>query len=163
MTGRPDMNGQDDARHLRRAVELARAARERGDRPFGAVLVGTDGTDGTKGVVLAEGLNGATTTGDLRAHAELDAVTNAVRAGLGGAVPGSTVYASGEPCPMCAAGMVWAGVGRIVFAVATGEFTPLLGDGPAFDLPCAEVIARSTARIRVDGPVAVEGALEVFR
>ncbi|GLY02124.1 nucleoside deaminase [Actinoplanes sp. NBRC 101535] len=138
---------------LLRAVELARQARDRGDRPFGAVITDVAGN------VLAEGRNGVTTSGDIRAHAELDAVANAR-----GPVTGGTVWASGEPCPMCAAGMVWAGVSRIVFAAATRDFTPLLGDdGPRFTLTCAEVIAASNAPIVVEGPVPVTGALDVFR
>ena len=53
-----------DTAHLRRAMALARKSRERGDDPFGAVLVDKDGR------VLAEGLNTETTGRDVTGHAE---------------------------------------------------------------------------------------------
>nr|WP_291819170.1 hypothetical protein [Candidatus Microthrix sp.] len=52
----------DDLLHLRRCLELAAEAVERGDQPFGSVLVSGDGT------VLAERRNRIVTTGDLTAH-----------------------------------------------------------------------------------------------
>ncbi|MBT0772999.1 nucleoside deaminase [Kineosporia sp. J2-2] len=140
-----------------RAVELAGTARRRGDHPFGAVLLDPHGE------VLAEGLNGVVTTGDLRAHAELEALENARRAGRSGQVAGGIMIASGEPCPMCTAGLVWAGLSQIVFAAATPNFVPYLPDGPRFRLRCADVVAASTAEIVVSGPVDGVDALAPFR
>jgi tRNA(Arg) A34 adenosine deaminase TadA len=151
----PDLSPFDHEQLLR-SIALAGIAGARGDRPFGAVLVAADGTP------LAEGLNGATTTGDLRAHAELDAITNATDRGHAARIPGATVYASGEPCPMCAAGMVWAGIGRIVFAAAAADFTPLIPGGPSFTLGCADIVHHSTEPVQVVGPFPVRGALDVF-
>ena len=54
---------EDDLRHLQRAVELAAAALEAGDDPFGSLLVARDGT------VLAEELNREASSGDPTAHA----------------------------------------------------------------------------------------------
>ncbi|MFE1593053.1 nucleoside deaminase [Nocardia sp. NPDC058705] len=142
-----------DRTHLRRAIDLAGQALALGDRPFGAVAVAVDGA------VVAEGVNAVHTTGDATTHAELVAVTRATAADLRGA----TVYASGEPCPMCAAAMVWAGVGRIVFAAAATEFGPILPPGPSFALTCAEVVASSNIAVEVSGPHLGEEALTVFR
>ena len=58
-----------DATYLRQAIQLSRTARERGNRPFGAVIVAPDGE------VLVEAWNRNGETGDCTAHAE----TNAVR------------------------------------------------------------------------------------
>jgi tRNA(Arg) A34 adenosine deaminase TadA len=116
---------------------------------------------GPDGVVLAEGRNRVASTGDLRAHAELDAIENARLAGRSAA--GGTMVASGEPCPMCSAGMVWAGVARIVFAAAEPDFFPILGEGPRFTLRCAEVVGSASVEVAVEGPVGGEAALEVFR
>ena len=149
-----DLTGTD-LLHLRRALELAVEAATRGDGPFGAVLVAADGT------VLAEGLNGVRSTGDLRAHAELGALEVARSAGFASRAAGGTMYASGEPCPMCAAGMVWADLGTVVFAASAGDIGALLGP-PGFDLPCREVVARSTSRMRVRGPVQGIDALGPF-
>lgn len=144
-------------RHITRAIELAYQAGARGDRPFGAVLLDADGHP------LAEGLNAVTTTGDIRAHAELDAIENARAAGDGARVAGGTMIASGEPCPMCAAGMVWAGITRILYAAAGPDFGAILTDGPRFDLRCADVIAASTEPITVEGPIDGVDALGPFK
>lgn len=141
--------------HLQRAIELAWEAGRAGDPPFGAVLLAPDGT------VLAEGRNRVTSTGDVRAHAELDAIENARRRGV--TATGTTMIASGEPCPMCAAGMAWAGVARIEFAAAEPEFAPILAPEPRFHLRCADVIAACTADVAVLGPTGGQAALEVFR
>ncbi|MFD3745286.1 nucleoside deaminase [Nocardia sp. NPDC058633] len=146
-----------DITHLRRAIDLAGHAAALGDRPFGAVAVAADSA------VLAEGVNAVHTTGDVTTHAELVAITLATAAGRAELLRGATVYASGEPCPMCAAAMVWAGVGRIVFAAAAAEFGPILPAGPSFELTCAEVVASSNVSVEVSGPHLGEEALAVFR
>jgi tRNA(Arg) A34 adenosine deaminase TadA len=146
-----------DITHLHRAIDLAGHAAALGDRPFGAVAVGHDGA------VLAEGVNAVNTTGDVTTHAELVAITLATAAGHAAQLRGATVYASGEPCPMCAAAMVWAGVGRIVFAAAAAEFGPIMPPGTSFELTCAEVVASSNVPIEVSGPHLGEDALAVFR
>jgi tRNA(Arg) A34 adenosine deaminase TadA len=145
------------AGHLRRAVALAHEARARGDRPFGAVLLDAAGE------VVAEGRNAVTTTGDVRAHAELDAIEAAREAGTSHRVAGGTVLASGEPCPMCAAGMVWAGIARIVFAAAGADIAALAPSRPRFNLSCADVVAASGEAVLVRGPVDGVGALDPFR
>lgn len=143
--------------HVRRAIALAHEARARGDRPFGAVLLA-----GTPLEVLAEGGNRVTSSGDIRAHAELDAVEAARTAGLADRIAGGTMVASGEPCPMCAAGMVWAGIDRIVFAAAEPDFAPLLDGGPRFTLRCADVVTASSHPVIVEGPIDGVGALDPF-
>ena len=54
-----------DVRHLRRAIELARLAREHGNQPFGSLLVGGSGQ------VLAEHENVVMTASDDTGHPEL--------------------------------------------------------------------------------------------
>ncbi|MEU3013634.1 nucleoside deaminase [Nocardia asteroides] len=146
-----------DRTHLRRAIDLAGVALARGDRPFGSVAVDRDGR------VLAEGSNAVSSSGDVTAHAELVAITTATAAGHAEALRGATVYASGEPCPMCAAAMVWAQVGRIVFAAAAAEFGQILPGGPSFALTCADLVATANVPVAVSGPHLGEEALAVFR
>jgi predicted cupin superfamily sugar epimerase/tRNA(Arg) A34 adenosine deaminase TadA len=100
-----------DLLHLRRCVELAREALEAGDQPFGSLLV-----DGS-GVVRREERNRAG-AGDETQHPELllaqwsASLSPVERAS-------STVYTSGEHCPMCAAAHGWMGLGRLVYAVSS--------------------------------------------
>ncbi|MFF0501288.1 nucleoside deaminase [Nocardia aobensis] len=143
-----------DSENLRRAIALGEEAGRRGNRPFGAVLVAADGT------VVAEGRNEVATSGVVTAHAELAALD---AAGPAANLAGATVYASGEPCPMCSAALVWAGVARIVFAAAEADFTAIIGGHPRFALGCAEVVAASDAEIAVSGPHLGDEALVPFR
>jgi len=104
---------ETDVRHLRRCVELAREALEAGDQPFGSLLV-----DGA-GVVRREERNRAG-GGDETQHPELAlAQWSASRTAEERA--GSTVYTSGEHCPMCAAAHAWMGLGRLVYAVSAAQ------------------------------------------
>ena len=86
-----------DTVHLRRAMALARKSRERGDDPFGAVLVDKDGR------VLAEGLNTETTGRDVTGHAETNLIRAASQSVDAETFASSSLYASGEPCAMCSA------------------------------------------------------------
>ncbi|HWT20865.1 MAG TPA: nucleoside deaminase, partial [Variovorax sp.] len=57
-----------DERYLRKAIVWSHAARRRGNRPFGSVIVSAAGE------VLAEAANSNTETGDCTAHAEMNAL-----------------------------------------------------------------------------------------
>ncbi|WP_454041464.1 nucleoside deaminase [Cellulosimicrobium sp. Marseille-Q8652] len=145
-----------DRAHLAEALRIARATLVDGNRPFGAVLVAADGR------VLATGRNAAAQTGDPTSHAELDAV-RAVPPADRPAVAGATVFASGEPCPMCAAALVWAGVGRVVFGTAAPDVRAVVPGSPSFALRCSDVVAASDATVEVVGPALGEDGLAPFR
>lgn len=141
------MINQTDLEHLRRCVELAETALEKGDEPFGSVLVSAAGE------VLFEDHNHVA-GGDHTQHPEFAiarwAATNMPLEERGKA----TVYTSGEHCPMCAAAHGWVGLGRIVYASSSEQLAGWLselGAAPSRvrNLSIQEVI-RNTA---VDGPV----------
>jgi tRNA(Arg) A34 adenosine deaminase TadA/catechol 2,3-dioxygenase-like lactoylglutathione lyase family enzyme len=94
---------------LERAVRLAVENAEAGGHPFGALVV-------RDGEVLGTGVNAALRERDPTAHAETAALRDACRRlgtlDLGGAV----VVSSTEPCPMCRAAALLAGVSRLVYA-----------------------------------------------
>lgn len=136
-----------DLKHLRRCVELARTALEKGDEPFGSVLVSGDGR------VLQEDHNHVA-GGDHTQHPEF----NLARWAAANLTPEersrATVYTSGEHCPMCAAAHGWVGLSRIVYASSSQQLVQWLtelGIPPSRvkNLPIHEVI-RDTV---VDGPV----------
>lgn len=103
-----------DRQHLERAVELAEAALEAGDEPFGSVLVSPQGE------VLLEDHNHVS-GGDGTQHPEL-AIARWAAANLAPEVRADcVVYTSGEHCAMCAAAHGWAGLGRIVYASSTEQ------------------------------------------
>lgn len=103
--------------HLDAAITLAKDNIAQGGRPFGAVLV-------KDGRILAEAVNETHQNGDVTAHAELLTISRACRDHGPDAVRGATVYASGQPCPMCLAACHAAGVARVVFAGANAEGAP---------------------------------------
>jgi tRNA(adenine34) deaminase len=100
----------DDERWMRRALELAAHARDAdGEVPVGAVLVVAD-------EVIGEGWNRNITLNDPTAHAEILALRAAGQAIGNYRFPGSTLYATLEPCAMCAMALVHARVARVVYA-----------------------------------------------
>jgi guanine deaminase len=120
----------DDDVWLTRAIELAVENVADGGRPFGAIVV-RDGEE------LATGVNRALQDGDPTAHAELLAIREAARRLGTLSLDGATVYASGEPCPMCRAAARYAGVSRLVFA-AEAQIAIDAGLGPAGADPSVE-------------------------
>ena len=102
---------------LREAVRLAQVNRERAGRPFGAgVAMG--------GEIVATGVNEVAHTHDLTAHAEMQALRAACRHLQRPNLKGSTVYASGHPCPMCLAAIVLAQVDAIYYAFDNSDAAP---------------------------------------
>ncbi|MGD9387367.1 MAG: tRNA adenosine(34) deaminase TadA [Gammaproteobacteria bacterium] len=119
--GSPEM----DELHMRRALELAVCAEAEGEVPVGAVLVGPDGE------VLAEGWNRPIASSDPTGHAEIRVLRAAGEAIGNYRLPGTTLYVTLEPCPMCAGALVHARVARLVYGAAD----PRAGAaGSVFDL-----------------------------
>jgi tRNA(adenine34) deaminase len=102
---------EDDARWMRRALELAALAAERGEVPVGAVLV-------TDGEITGEGHNRTISDADPTAHAEMVAIRAAARRAGDWRLLGSTLYISLEPCAMCAGAIVLARIDRVVYGAA---------------------------------------------
>lgn len=97
-----------DADWMARALVLAKRAEAEGEVPVGAVLV-------ADGEMLAEGWNRPIVAHDATAHAEIQALRAAGRRLGNYRLPGTTLYVTLEPCPMCAGALVNARVERVVF------------------------------------------------
>ncbi|QNI37897.1 nucleoside deaminase [Edaphobacter albus] len=107
----------DEQRFLVNALELAYANVENNGRPFGAVVV-------KDREVLATGVNEILRTNDPTSHAELNAIRAASQKLHSANLAGCTVYASGQPCPMCMAAMRLAGISEVVYAYSNDDGTP---------------------------------------
>ncbi|MEQ1902111.1 MAG: nucleoside deaminase, partial [Devosia sp.] len=103
-----------DRKHLLRSVELAEAALDSDNDPFGSVLVAADGK------VLFEDHN-HTAGGDETRHPEFEIARWAAEHMSPAERAAATVYTSGEHCPMCAAAHGWVGLGRIVYAGSSAQ------------------------------------------
>ncbi|MEY4697411.1 MAG: hypothetical protein RIT14_1839 [Pseudomonadota bacterium] len=94
------------------ALEEARAAGARGEVPVGAVVVAPDGQ------VVARAGNRTREACDPTAHAEVLAIRAACRAAGSERLPGHDLYVTLEPCPMCAAAISAARIGRLYYGAA---------------------------------------------
>jgi tRNA(adenine34) deaminase len=97
-----------DTQWMQRALDLARRAQTEGEVPVGAVVV-------RDGAVLGEGWNCPIAQHDASAHAEIQALRAACRAVGNYRLPGATLYATLEPCAMCAGAIGHARIGRVVY------------------------------------------------
>ena len=136
-----------DLAHLRASIALAWRARERGNHPFGAVLADSAGQ------IVLEAENTVVTERDATGHAETNLVRLATRRFSKAELAESTLYASCEPCAMCAGAAFWAGIGRVVYALSEADLYALIGPHSGqLVIPCREVLARAGRVTQVEGP-----------
>lgn len=115
---------ETDLKHLKHSVELAKEALEKGDQPFGSVLVSK------KGEVLFADHNHVS-DGDQTQHPEFNIARWAGQHLTMEERKESTVYTSGEHCAMCAAAHGNVGLGRIVYVSSSkqlGEWVKEFGE-----------------------------------
>ena len=105
----------DDARWMQRCLELAEAAAARGEVPVGAVLV-------IDGAPLGEGSNRVEELRSPLAHAEMEAIQQAIAAVGDKRIPDSTLYCTLEPCFLCAGAILHARIKRVVFGARDPKF-----------------------------------------
>ncbi|MEV1176743.1 nucleoside deaminase [Nonomuraea sp. NPDC049784] len=136
---------QDEERLLRRAIELAAAARAGGNPPFGSLLAGPDGR------VLAEERNTTLTDADISAHPELKLARWAARELDPATAAATTMYTSCQPCTMCTGAIQRSGLGRVVFALSEEQLTGLKPGGGWPHVPHEGPGLYEEARVPVEG------------
>ncbi len=147
-----DLNAVDTA-FMQQANRWAQTARERGNRPFGAVVVSQ------AGVVLTEAYCNTTETGDCTGHAETNAVRQLSPKVSREVLASSTLYSSAEPCVMCAGAIFWSGIGRVVFgidAVRLRVFRGEVAEQKDAELSCRDVFDASPRVIECIGPAMLD-------
>ncbi len=135
--------------YLRRAIALAQSSRDEGQRPFGALVV-------LDAEVLADSGRTRSDGRDATAHCEIRTVRAAAQQHPPAALARATLYASAEPCAMCAGAVYWSGIGRVVFGLSEAKLRALTGnhpENPTLSLPCRELFARGQRAIEVIGPL----------
>jgi tRNA(adenine34) deaminase len=93
------------------ALDEARAAAARGEVPVGAVVV-------RGGEVVARAGNRTRELNDPTAHAEMLVIREACRLAGSERLVGHDLYVTLEPCPMCAAAISAARIGRLYYGAA---------------------------------------------
>ena len=100
-----------DADFMREALREAEAAAAEGELPVGCVIA-------RNGAIVARAHNRCEAARDATAHAELLAIRQASKAVGDWRLNDCVLYATLEPCPMCAGAIVQARVGRLVYGAA---------------------------------------------
>ena len=140
---------ETDGSYLLQAIAMSRVARERGNRPFGAVIVSGDGR------VLAEAWNSNIESGDCTAHAEVNAIRAVSPHHNRTTLAAATLYSSAEPCVMCAGAIFWSNIGRVVFGIDALRLRVFRGERSEqrdAELSCRDVFAASPHPIECIGP-----------
>ena len=113
-----------DEQAMQEALREARAAAAEGEVPIGGVVV-------CGGRIIARAHNYTERLTDPTAHAEMQLIGMAADYLGGKYLNDCTLYVTVEPCPMCAAALAWAQLGRLVYGAPDPKrgytlFTPSL-------------------------------------
>jgi tRNA(adenine34) deaminase len=100
-----------DEQYMKQALIQAQKAFEEDEVPVGAVIVLNDR-------IIARGYNQVEKLNDCTAHAEIIALTSAFNYLGSKYLPEATIYVTVEPCLMCAGGLYWSKIGRIVYGAS---------------------------------------------
>jgi tRNA(Arg) A34 adenosine deaminase TadA len=140
-----DTRAADEA-HLRALVKYtALSFRSLQPVPFGALIV-----DSQSGETLLRGLNAVARENDPAAHAELRTVRLACKKRKSYSLNGYTLYSTCEPCPMCMANALWAGLDRVVYGATIEDANRYCRQ---IQIPAAELARRSDMKCVVTGPI----------
>ncbi|SDT91849.1 tRNA(adenine34) deaminase [Polaribacter sp. Hel1_33_78] len=104
----------DDAYFMKRALQQAEIAFDKGEVPVGAIIV-------FKNQIIARAHNLTETLNDVTAHAEMQAFTAAADFLGGKYLKDCELYVTLEPCQMCAGGSYWTQIGKIVYGASEPE------------------------------------------
>ena len=113
----PQPNRPGREAFMERAFEMRRLAVERGDQPYGAVIVKGDR-------IVGEGASAVITDDDPTAHAEMVAIRDAARRLGSRDLAGSEMYGTSPACPMCEAGAYWARIARLLHGTTIVDAGP---------------------------------------
>lgn len=149
---------------MRAAIEQSRCAVANGCMPFGAVLADETGKiilSAQNGSIVAGKRGGS---GDVTRHAELELVRKASSDLSREERAKCTVYASTEPCVMCAGAIYWGNFSRVVYGCSSLQLEEELAGPGGFDIDVRKLYgpyARPGARdIEVEGPVLAAEAMK---
>jgi tRNA(Arg) A34 adenosine deaminase TadA len=138
-----------DAKFMRMAIAEAAL----GDYPFGTVIV-------HDGDVLARGRNLDNQEKDPTAHGEMVAIRNFLKEHGPDLLKGTTLYTSGESCPMCMGAIIWCGIGRVVYGASIAQLATKIGQIMVTNSEIAN--ETSFLDIAITGGVLADAAMKLF-
>jgi tRNA(adenine34) deaminase len=104
-------NPFSDEYFMKKALQEAELAFEKGEVPVGALIV-------VDNKIIARTHNLTELLNDVTAHAEMQAITSAANFLGGKYLTGCTLYVTLEPCQMCAGALYWSQISKIVFGAS---------------------------------------------
>jgi len=104
-------NPFSDEYFMKKALQEAELAFEKGEIPVGALIV-------VDNKIIARTHNLTELLNDVTAHAEMQAITSAANFLGGKYLSGCTLYVTLEPCQMCAGALYWSQISKIVFGAS---------------------------------------------
>jgi tRNA(adenine34) deaminase len=107
-------NPFDDTYFMKKALQEAEVAFDKGEVPVGAIVV-------IENRIIARAHNLTETLNDVTAHAEMQAITAAANFLGGKYLHNCTLYVTLEPCQMCAGALYWSQISNIVYAARDEE------------------------------------------
>jgi len=135
----------DEQRMAEIVAFTARTLESASPVPFGALIVNTK-----TGEMLMRAVNAVRAENDPSSHAEVRTVRKATRKLKTPSLKGYTMYTTCEPCPMCMANALWAGLDRVVFGATIKDASKHCKQ---IYVPAREVLRRSDMACVVDGPI----------
>ncbi|RDI57064.1 nucleoside deaminase [Flavobacterium glaciei] len=100
-----------DEYFMKKALQEAEMAFEKGEIPVGALIV-------IDNKVIARSHNLTELLHDVTAHAEMQSITAAANYLGGKYLIGCTLYVTLEPCQMCAGALYWSQISKIVYGAS---------------------------------------------
>lgn len=135
-------------------MRLAVSEAKKGDSPYGAVIVKDN-------EVVAKGYNTVRRDSDPSAHAEINVIRSLTTKIQNTSLEGYTIYATGEPCPMCATACVWTGLAEIIIGASIEDLISL--NQSQVRISCEEIIAKSFRDIKVTKGLLREECIQLFK
>lgn len=142
-----------DEKFIRRANELAELAKEKGEDPFGAVLVRNN-------QIIHECHDGCIAYCDPTMHAERRLISEYCSENKVISLEDCTLYSSAEPCAMCSGAIHWAKIPRIVFGIPQEKLNKK--SGGVKKMSCSEIVNQGKINKEVVGPVLEEESYKVI-
>ncbi len=148
-----------DLEFLRMTFDIARKARNNGNHPFGALLVDETGR------ILLEAENTVVTSRDITGHAETNLIRAASQIYDQDFLATCTLYASTEPCPMCAGAIYWSNIRKVVFGLSQESLYSMAEEGSeeVLKFNCRDLFLQRRKKIDVIGPLLEDEARDVHQ
>ena len=145
-----------DKRLLRRTIQIAHEAMEKGNHPFGALLADKNGN-----ILMEQG--NEFQAGGSAYHAETLLLLKAAKKYSPEFLKQCTLYSNFEPCCMCTGALYWTNVGCLVYGATEKDLLKFTGDNeenPTFSLSSRDVVAHGQKEIVIEGPTDDDELLE---